>query len=67
MKKRKHHEIYLSDFRKVEASKLKTILRIPVKRNNRKGRVLHPTGLYMLRRQNVGNRRRVGVNTPKSY
>jgi hypothetical protein len=28
---RKHHEIYLSDPRKTEASKLKTILRIPVK------------------------------------
>lgn len=26
----KHHEIYLSDFRKVDASKLKTILRQPV-------------------------------------
>jgi len=30
--KRKHHEIYLSDFRKTETSKLKTVLRIPVKR-----------------------------------
>ena len=30
--KRKHHEIYLSDFRKTEISKLKTILRIPVKK-----------------------------------
>jgi len=29
---RRHHEIYLSDPRKTEASKLKTILRIPVKR-----------------------------------
>jgi len=28
--KRRHHEIYLSDFRKTEANKLKTILRIPV-------------------------------------
>ena len=28
---RRHHEIYLSDPRKTEASKLKTILRIPVK------------------------------------
>jgi hypothetical protein len=27
----RHHEIYLSDPRRVEASKLKTILRIPVK------------------------------------
>ena len=26
-----HHEIYLSDFRKTEADKLKTILREPVK------------------------------------
>lgn len=26
-----HHEIYLSDFRKTEANKLKTILREPVK------------------------------------
>jgi len=31
-KTRRHHEIYLSDPRKTEASKLKTILRIPVKR-----------------------------------
>lgn len=31
--KRKHHEIYLSDFRKVEISKLKTVLRIPVKKS----------------------------------
>jgi len=30
--KRKHHEIYLSDFRKTETSKLKTVLRIPVKK-----------------------------------
>ena len=30
---RRHHEIYLSDPRKTEISKLKTILRIPVKRN----------------------------------
>ncbi|MDR2146079.1 MAG: GyrI-like domain-containing protein [Tannerella sp.] len=29
---RHHHEIYLSDFRKTDASKLKTVLRIPVKR-----------------------------------
>ena len=29
---RKHHEIYLSDPRKTELSKLKTILRIPVKK-----------------------------------
>jgi hypothetical protein len=29
---RRHHEIYLSDPRKTEASKLKTILRIPVKK-----------------------------------
>jgi hypothetical protein len=29
---RRHHEIYLSDPRKTETSKLKTILRIPVKR-----------------------------------
>jgi hypothetical protein len=29
---RKHHEIYLSDARKTESSKLKTVLRIPVKR-----------------------------------
>jgi hypothetical protein len=28
---RKHHEIYLSDFRKTEPDKLKTVLRIPVK------------------------------------
>jgi hypothetical protein len=28
----KHHEIYLSDARKVEASKLRTILRQPVER-----------------------------------
>jgi len=32
--KRRHHEIYLSDFRKTETSKLKTVLRIPV--NKRK-------------------------------
>ena len=31
---RRHHEIYLSDPRKTEVSKLKTILRIPVKRRN---------------------------------
>ena len=31
---RRHHEIYLSDPRKTEVSKLKTILRIPVKRVN---------------------------------
>jgi len=30
--KRKHHEIYLSDFRKTKTSKLKTVLRIPVKK-----------------------------------
>jgi hypothetical protein len=30
---RRHHEIYLSDPRKTEASKLKTVLRIPVKKN----------------------------------
>ena len=30
--KRRHHEIYLSDPRKVEPSKLKTVLRIPVKK-----------------------------------
>jgi len=30
--KRRHHEIYLSDFRKTEISKLKTVLRIPVKK-----------------------------------
>ena len=30
--KRKHHEIYLSDFRKTETSKLKTVLRIPVRK-----------------------------------
>ena len=30
--KRKHHEIYLSDFRKTDISKLKTVLRIPVKK-----------------------------------
>ena len=30
--KRKHHEIYLSDFRKTETNKLKTVLRIPVKK-----------------------------------
>jgi hypothetical protein len=29
---RRHHEIYLSDPRKTEASKLKTVLRIPVKK-----------------------------------
>ena len=32
--KRRHHEIYLSDPRKTEVSKLKTVLRIPVKKNN---------------------------------
>ncbi|MDR1956680.1 MAG: GyrI-like domain-containing protein [Treponema sp.] len=31
-KERWHHEIYLSDFRKVESSKVKTILRIPFKK-----------------------------------
>jgi len=30
--KRRHHEIYLSDPRKIEVGKLKTVLRIPVKR-----------------------------------
>jgi hypothetical protein len=30
--KRKHHEIYLSDPRKAEESKMKTILRLPVKK-----------------------------------
>ncbi|MDR2191088.1 MAG: GyrI-like domain-containing protein [Candidatus Peribacteria bacterium] len=30
--KRKHHEIYLSDPRKTEKTKMKTVLRIPVKR-----------------------------------
>ena len=30
--KRRHHEIYLSDFRKTETNKLKTVLRIPVKK-----------------------------------
>jgi len=30
--KRKHHEIYLSDPRKTEKSKLKTVIRIPVKK-----------------------------------
>jgi len=30
--KRKHHEIYLSDPRKAETSKMKTILRIPIKK-----------------------------------
>jgi len=29
---RRHHEIYLSDPRKTEMSKLKTVLRIPVKK-----------------------------------
>ncbi len=28
----KHHEIYLSDFRKTDSSKLKTIIRQPIKR-----------------------------------
>ena len=28
---RKHHEIYLSDPRKTDTSKMKTVLRIPVK------------------------------------
>ena len=31
---RRHHEIYLSDPRKTEVSKLKTVLRIPVKKVN---------------------------------
>jgi hypothetical protein len=30
--KRWHHEIYLSDFRKVDITKMKTVLRIPVKK-----------------------------------
>ena len=30
--KRRHHEIYLNDPRKTEASKLKTVLRVPVKK-----------------------------------
>ncbi|GHU23087.1 transcriptional regulator [Spirochaetia bacterium] len=30
-KERWHHEIYLSDFRKVKSEKMKTVLRIPVK------------------------------------
>ena len=30
--KRRHHEIYLSDPRKAETSKMKTILRIPIKK-----------------------------------
>ena len=30
---RQHHEIYLSDFRKVEVSKLKTTIRLPIKKN----------------------------------
>jgi hypothetical protein len=30
--KRRHHEIYLSDPRKTEVDKLKTVLRIPVKK-----------------------------------
>jgi hypothetical protein len=29
---RRHHEIYLSDLRRTEKSKMKTILRIPVKK-----------------------------------
>lgn len=32
--KRRHHEIYLGDPRKVEISKMKTVIRIPVKRQN---------------------------------
>ncbi len=31
---RNHHEIYISDYRKTEESKLKTILRHPIKKNN---------------------------------
>ncbi|GAB1432263.1 GyrI-like domain-containing protein [Spirochaetota bacterium] len=31
---RRHHEIYLSDPRKIDESKMKTVLRIPVKRVN---------------------------------
>ena len=34
---RKHHEIYLSDPRKTEISKLKTVLRIPVKSHDHNG------------------------------
>jgi len=30
--KRRHHEIYLSDFRKTETNKLKTVIRIPVRK-----------------------------------
>jgi hypothetical protein len=30
--KRRHHEIYLSDPRRTAAAKLKTVLRIPVRR-----------------------------------
>ena len=29
---RRHHEIYLSDFRKTDKEKLKTVLRIPVRK-----------------------------------
>ena len=32
--KRRHHEIYLTDPRKTDPSKQKTVLRIPVKKNN---------------------------------
>ena len=32
--KRRHHEIYLSDPRKADKDKMKTVLRIPVKRKN---------------------------------
>jgi hypothetical protein len=32
--KRKHQEIYLSDPRETETSRMKTILRIPVRKNN---------------------------------
>jgi hypothetical protein len=31
-KERRHHEIYLSDFRKIEKEKLKTVLRIPARK-----------------------------------
>jgi hypothetical protein len=31
--KRRHHEIYLSDFRKTATEKLKTIIRIPIRKN----------------------------------
>lgn len=37
-----HHEIYLSDPRKVEAAKLKTVLRQPVRRMKSGARAKHP-------------------------